>query len=330
VRRLSLAVGIVAASCSGSAQAQSSPAPRPEPTIDIAWQGPADCERGEAVRAKVTRLLGGSERAANAKIKVAVDVRREKGRYVAVLETESASGGGKKRLEGESCAAIALATSVVIALSVDPDASLEPEAPEEKPPEPDPEPVPAPEPAPPRPPPKAPAPARVTRAFVQASVGVLFGLLHEASASFGGGLGVRHRRLSLELAFALHQRRDVTHAERPELGAELSLATGELLGCYAAVPSRSATLELCPGIRLEHLSASAFGASDPDEARVLIGSGLAVLRGRFRATSWLSAQLDVGVAARPFRPRFVLVGVGNVFETPAFSPFARSGLVLEF
>lgn len=327
MRRLSLAVGIIAASWSAPLQAQAEPPGELAPAIEIAWNGPPDCDRGDAVRAKVTRLLGGSERAANAKINVSVEVRREKGRYLAVLETQS---GGKKRLEGESCAAITLASSVVIALSVDPDASLEPERAEketEPPPEP---PKPAAPPARLLAPPKPPVAPRVTRAFVQGTVGVLFGLLPEPSTSFGGGIGVRHRRLSVELTFALHQRRDVTHEQRPELGAELGLATGELLGCYAAVPSRFATLELCPGMRLEYLSASAFGASDPGEARVLIGSALGVLRGRLRATSWLSAQLDVGVAARPFRPRFVVVGVGDVFETPLVSPFARSGLVVEF
>jgi len=62
----------------------------------------------------------------------------------------------------------------------------------------------------------------------------------------------------------------------------------------------------------------------------VLAAGVGVLRGRLRATSWLSATLDAGLAVRPFQPKFVLLGVGDVFETPAFSPFARTGLSLEF
>jgi hypothetical protein len=40
--------------------------------------------------------------------------------------------------------------------------------------------------------------------------------------------------------------------------------------------------------------------------------------------------LEAGVAVRPFQPSFVVIGVGKVFETPLVSPFARTGLIVEF
>jgi hypothetical protein len=329
VRCFAWSVGLVAAVWAGAARAQTVAAPeQPSPSVQIEWQGPEDCERGDAVRAKVSRLLGGSDRAAAGGIKVFVTVRHEKGRFVAVLETASSAGGGKKRLEGESCEAIALASSVVIALSVDPNASLDAETPAQEPtPEPPPKARPALEPMPPR---KPEPPRREARLYLHGSIGVIFKLLGEPSAFTGAGVGVRHRRLSVELSGAVYQAREVTNSERPKLGAELRLATGELLGCYAALPFQLGALELCPGVRIEYLTATAFGVSNPDEAGVLMLSGLALVRGRLRATSWLSAALDVGIAARPFQPRFVLVGVGDVFETPVFSPVARIGLALEF
>jgi hypothetical protein len=136
--------------------------------------------------------------------------------------------------------------------------------------------------------------------------------------------------VSLELAGAVYQHRDVRRADRSRLGAELSLVTGELLGCYALVPFQLGAVEVCPGLRIEYLDARAFGVSNPEEGSVLLAAGVAALRGRLRATSWLSATLDGGFSARPFHPTFVLVGVGDVFEIPVFSPFARTGLVLEF
>ena len=311
------------------AQTRAAPDANAPAALELSWQGPADCERGDAVRAKVLRLLGGSSELTPA-VKVAVTVRREApGRYIASLETATLQGRGSKRLEGESCDAIALATSVVIALSIDPNASLDAEEP----------PAPASEPPPPvrrrpdvRPPPPPPHPPepRETKPYLHGGVGVLFGLLGGPSAFTAAGVGVRHRRFSLELGGAVYQPRDVTSARRSSAGAELGLFSGELLGCYSVVPFRLGAVEACPGARLEYVSARAFGVSNPDQAEVLLGSGLVALRGRLHPTSWLSATLDAGLSLRPFHPTFVLAGVGDVYEIPMLSPFARTGLALEF
>jgi hypothetical protein len=297
--------------------------------LALTWTAPADCQRGAAVRAKVLRLLG-SRRAALVAVEVSVTVERQApSRFVALLETTTARGGGSKRLEGESCEAIALASSVVIALSIDPEASLdaEPATPEQPRPAPPPRPTP-----PPRKPSAAPRPreTRETKPYLHASIGVLFGLLGDPSAFTAAGVGVRHRRLALELSGAVYQPRDVTRADRPKVGAELQLFSAELWSCYAAIPFALGALEVCPGGKLEYLRARAFGVSNPDEGGVLILAGVAALRGRLHPTSWLSGTLDVGVAARPFHPTFVLLGVGDVYEIPVFSPFARTGLAVEF
>jgi hypothetical protein len=317
---------------SSAAPAWAQPALPAPSGLQISWQGPPECERGDELRAKVARMLSGSQQSASEQVQVNVTVRQEQGsRYVAKLETRSKAGGGIKRLEGESCEAVALASAVVIALSIDPSASLDAETVSEPPPaEPRPKPRPKPRSEPPlvrRSPPPAP---RVTFPYLHGSIGVLFELLDKPSAFTSAGVGARHRRLSLELAGAVYQPRDVVRPDRPTVGAELRLVSAELLGCYAALPFQLGALELCPGARLEYLSAAAFGVTHPDDGSVLLGSGLAVARGRLRATSWLSATLDAGVAARPFHPSFVLVGVGNVFDIPVFSPFARTGLVVEF
>ncbi len=61
-------------------EAAASPAAAPTQPLPIDWQGPDDCDRGDAVRAKVLRLLGGSQRALSGGVKVSVTVRREKAR----------------------------------------------------------------------------------------------------------------------------------------------------------------------------------------------------------------------------------------------------------
>lgn len=319
---LALAALGVAAPARAQVAAAAEQAP-PALGLAIRWQGPEDCQRGDAVQAKVLRLLGGSKRMLAERFEVSVTVRRgASSRYVAELETSSASGGGTKRLEGESCDAIALASSVVIALSIDPQASLDA-----------PEPLTEPEPEQRRrasPPRREPREPRATSPYLHGSVGVLFGLLGEPTAFSQAGVGVRHHLVSIELAGGLHQTHDVLTAAKPRAGAALRLYTVDLLGCYAPLRWPLGSLAVCMGARLEHLSARAFGVSNPDKGTVLILAGLGVLRGRLRATSWLSATLDAGFSVQPFHPTFVLLGVGDVLDIPVVSPLARSGLALEF
>jgi hypothetical protein len=327
---LALATLGVAAPARAQVAAAAEPARR-ELGLAIRWQGPEDCQRGEAVQAKVLRLLGGSKRAVGERFEVSVTVRRgASSRYVAELETSSASGGGTKRLEGESCDAIALASSVVIALSIDPQASLDAQEPLTEP-EHEREPEPEPEQRHHAPPARRePLERRATSPYLHGSVGVLFGLLGEPTAFSQAGVGLRHHLVSIELAFGLHRTHDVLTAARPRAGAALRLYTFDLLACYAPLRSPLGSLAACMGGRLEHLTARAFGVSNPDQGTVLILAGLGVLRWRLRATSWLSATLDGGVSVQPFHPTFVLLGVGDVLDIPVVSSLARTGLTLEF
>ncbi len=54
-------------------------------------------------------------------------------------------------------------------------------------------------------------------------------------------------------------RATVSLADQRRVGAELRLFSGELLGCFAAVPFQLGAVELCPGFKLEYLSATAYG-----------------------------------------------------------------------
>ena len=123
--RRSAVAALVISTWVAAAAAQTAPAEGETEAggLELTWNAAADCDRGVAVRAKVLRLLG-SRRAALVAVKVSVTVVREApSRFVATLVTATSKGGGSKRLEGESCDAIALASSVVIALSIDPEAS---------------------------------------------------------------------------------------------------------------------------------------------------------------------------------------------------------------
>lgn len=332
-RALPLAFAVI---CAARAPAHAQPE-----GLALTWTAPADCQRAPEVRARIGRLLGGAK-ATQRRMRVAVDVRREEGsHFVADLYTEMEGGAGHKRLEGESCDAIALATSVVIALAIDPEASLDDSAHDQSR-----------QPAgetgepqdlrkrarKPRSHETAPTlgPAEVTPGslgvspYLQLSVGALLELMGEPSAFVSAGLGFRFRLVSLELSGALHQPRSISRQDRPNVGAELELYSAELLGCFIALSSELAGLEACTGAELAYMTARAVGVSHPGRGSVLLLSGVGVLRGRLRATQSLSATIDLGVSARSFRPTFVLVNVGDIFEVPGASTFARTGLSLEF
>lgn len=304
--------------------------------LDLQWFGPTQCQGGPEVRAKVERLLGTAEvRPTGRWLKAEVRLRRETStRYVADLLTETKDGMGRRRLEGESCDAMVLASSLVIALAIDPTLSLDARGLEE----------PA---SSPRQEPQAQvaltdlaevpglaapvAPARFPISpYLQLSLGTLLQLMGGPSLFASAGLGLRYGPASLELGAAFHQPRRVYLVDPRRMGAELDLKSGELLGCLAALRHELASLSVCAGGELEYLSARAFGVSDPGSGSVLLLAGVGTLRGRFRATSWFSATLDGGVSARQYQPTFVVLGVGHVFAIPGVSPFARTGIALEF
>jgi hypothetical protein len=287
------------------------------PNLKLTWDAPPGCPSRSDVERSVDRLLGGrspDDRRIDARVVVTL---RPSGIWLAELAI-TGSASGRRELEGESCSAIALATSVVLAFAIDPRAA--PASPEE-----------------PREPPAAPVVpiaretvSEPTVVFVHAFGGAALRALPAAAIEFGLGAGVRHGRWETELMAAYAPSRSVQVSGPPRAGAEIDMLSATALGCFAPVATAAAALDLCVGGALERMAADANGVSNPGSGSVLLFSPTAAVRSRSRLTPRLSLVLDLAATVRPFHPRFVIDGVGQVYDIPIVGGSLSGGLQLGF
>lgn len=139
------------------------PAPPEEPfpaTLDLQWNAPPGCSSADAIEARIEALLSGPPRGDGEAQVVANVVRTRRGVHM-TLTTTFEGAADVREVESASCDALADATAVLLAVSLEPSLELEPK-PVEPEPEPEPESAPIPPPLapeapePPEPPPRMP------------------------------------------------------------------------------------------------------------------------------------------------------------------------------
>ncbi len=271
------------------------------PRVALTWTAPAQCPGGSAIVAEVDRILG--EQGARPAAPLAVDARvtGSEGAYVVEVRTTSADGPRSRSLRGKTCAAVADATALVIALAIDPNAippprpepvaapALSPSssgspapgpsaptevtpAPRAPPPTPEasadaapppkPAPKPTPKPAAPAPPPK-PIATRVAPSYrLQAWGGGETGALPAATPMFGAEAGVVLVNFRLMLGGeGLLSQKHLLPAS--QVGGNVGLGAGYLDVGYTFTPG---AFELGPLAGLEIGSLQASGSGTPSDA----------------------------------------------------------------
>jgi hypothetical protein len=326
-----LALGVA---MSASAQELAAPAPvaappaKPEPPeLSLTWQAPATCPAPADVEAQFARLLGGAARVPTGKhvtATAAVHVAGP-GRWILELTTVLDGAGGKRNLSGDSCASVASAAALILALMIDPAAAERAGVAEAPPP-------PPPKPAPPPPTIVAPPPPPA-RPFLQPSarafLGGVFLLLPEPTLAAGVAVGARHGHVAAELTFlATTERRGETAAG---VGGDFRLLAGGARAC--GVLGQRVLYQLCLGGELERLagvgSALEPPQGGPPKATMLAGTGSGLVS--IPLTGPLALTIELGVAARTYRPTFtatVADVITPVFRVPAVSASGAAGLSL--
>lgn len=110
MRLTGLAWGLVCLLAAGAARAD-------EPVL-LTWNAPAGCPSGAAVRGQVERILGG---ATNHRVVARADVTEAAPADWSVhLVTDVDGARGERTLDANSCASLANATALIVALAVDP------------------------------------------------------------------------------------------------------------------------------------------------------------------------------------------------------------------
>jgi hypothetical protein len=84
-----------------------------EPRLSIAWNAPSACPDETSVRANIAQLLAGS----TAPVDARAEVHRAGERWSVVVRMN----GGERRLDTDSCRALAEATALIVAMAVDPE-----------------------------------------------------------------------------------------------------------------------------------------------------------------------------------------------------------------
>lgn len=246
-------------------------------------------------------------------------VTRSEGGADVSLETTDGGLRGARTLHGSTCDEVTSAAALVIALAIDPKAvaahSQSTGVVAFDPPAVGPTSAPGGSPCPPPPVPNAPPPIIVrvpvpapatsdVSAFLDAGVVADVGSLPGPSAGPTARAGIASHRFGARLGVAYLTPRFAAappEAGRPTRGADVSLVTSDLLGCYALIPGATA-LDVCGGL----------------EAGALFAEGQAFQRSNAALKPWLAAVAGIELAVPVAGPLTLRAQLG------AAVPFGRS------
>ncbi len=338
--KLWVGVAVAAATVASSQFARGAEAP-----VVLAWDAPAGCPDRASVEAEIVRSLGTARRGAT--LSAGAVVRREGSEWKAVLVTTRGAETGERELWAPSCALLAKATALALALAAArPDEPLL--APDALPlsaassPSPVERPqadssssssssVPVEQPSAPALPRTgssdaiaAPLAAR-TRFAIGASLAVDFGALPHAGVGPSLHIAWRPSRLEAELGLLYLAGQHATLGDRG--AATFYLATASARLCYV-VPLALA-VGPCAWMDLGTLGAASTGPLTTSAASLWAAPGFSV-RVRWPKDGRLAASGDLGAAIALARPEFVLDGVRHVYQAAPLTARGTIGIEARF
>jgi hypothetical protein len=269
--------------------------------VELQWNAAASCPSASYVVGEVGRILGGSS-GPESTVRARADVTHEEsGPWKVTLTTQGEGASGRRSFSAESCQALADATALILAMTVNPNVT---------PTEPPPTPAAAPvtEPAPPAPaPPSSSTPNELLHFSVRASLAGDVGMLPSASVGPEVGLAWLPGHLRAEVSASYLGPQLATSAASQGAGADIELWTFSARAGYAW-PVGTFALGPLAGVDVESLSADGFGgtASSFHQSAVLAaigGGGLLMWSPLPSLGLRLTAQAEVPLS----RPSFVVV-----------------------
>ncbi len=188
--------------------------------LALSWQAPSGCPSTGEVRAEIARLLGGAIASVPGGRLQARAVVTQGKVWAVALETESAGQNGQRSLEAGSCAELANATALIIALMIDPDAVAEH--------------------APPSTPPPAPLPRRPAgdSTPLESHAGIIVmgsqGTLPSVDVGVGGSLGISGRlwRAEVRASYGLRRNQEASAPLPPGGHGQFNFFSALLAGCF--------------------------------------------------------------------------------------------------
>jgi hypothetical protein len=289
----------------------------------FAYDAPAECPS----RVEFSALVGARTKAwpaSTSPFAVAVTIQKEPDALVGRVTFERAGQSTPRELRAASCAELAEALSLIVAILVDPQAQDPPPPPSSKPLPPPPSSVPVPAAAPP------PRPL-----WFSAGLEAVFATAVTGAVEVGGrlfvGLGRGEDSLlasSVRLSFAHAASHEVSPASG--LRADFSLDTGRLDACIARVAHGGLSLEPCPFFELGRVQAVGLHPDgDVTSNDTWAALGL-VLRPSFTLWHRLVLGGALGVSLPVTRYRYAFTGESELTHTASVGLDAALGLGVRF
>jgi hypothetical protein len=351
-----LAVGLLCALSSSAAWADAAP------QFNLRWTGPRGCPPVDEVRASVLELAGSE---APAPVTAYVSVKQTRQGFHLSLVTYRAGQRGQRELSAPTCAALVEAVTVILAIAIDPELLTRSDLADAEPvraasvageevasltlpqalPETDAIPVPPARFAPPQAAQEAGfaddegfapdgAEGSSNQVLASAAGAVESGTMPGLGFGFTARVGGRFGRYRLETQLSRYLSRRAVGAD-PSKGAELTVSSVGIWGCFRAIPSRELGLSPpgvpytdlnprieagpCLGAELGQLDAVGFGIAAPARGRSSYAGTGGALRLGATANSWLSLDLRLEGVVLLHRPTFVVDELGPVHRPDAWS-----------
>jgi hypothetical protein len=316
------------------------------------WASVAGCPKDREVRAEIERVLGGPPSPASRRyLRAEATVSRTgTGGFHLHLITDLGGTVGERDFDGPTCAAVANAAALIVALTFDPDALTRRAEPAPPAPSQRPAPVPPAAPAPPvvslpepailpAPLPDAgplaspPSAAPVPRPRPVLAMGVMgsasTGALPEVGEGLGGRVGLLAGRFRADVSVSYWPDRTATLPRRPLAGGRIHLVAADGSACWALL---RAPLEISPclGLEVGSMVATGFGVrSDGSGAALWIAPSAEALAA-LPVGRRFAARLDLGVLVPAERPPFVITSAGTVYRAGPVVGRAALGLEIRF
>lgn len=293
--------------------------------VSLEWHAPASCPQQDAVEAEIARLLGvqpPSSTTLHASAEVSSDTQFNLSLVV--------NGAPARTLHADNCAELASATSLIVAIAIDPSVATR---------ELDPEPT-APSPAPPaQAPPSAIAPVEVAprdeepHASLHWGAALLadyvVGTVPRSEPWFGFAALARLNRLDFTLGVRLAPSRQARLADDPNIGAQFSAWNAFVQVAYAFI-DRPVRVSAYAASEFGRIAATGFGVDVVYTGHSFwsaLGTGLEIQAPIFR---FVHLQAQVGVVV-PLRRSDFALGDGRVVDrAEALGAIARIGVAFIF
>ncbi len=277
----------------------------PAVPLEIVWRAPEECPNREAALAQLRALLvhrPAMEQGAEARVEI---VRGREGRFVVAMQTRLGTLVNQRRFDGATCEDVVRATTLIIAMALDPvgvaAAKTEGAA--------APQPAPVREPLAPAPPPRVPGASLALAVGARASGDA--GSLPLPTLGAGIAFDATYARWFWELSGTLWMSRRASRGPMLGAGADISLKTAAARVCWSPAPA-GAGFYACLGSEVGITMGRGVGIRHPRESRdtwVAASAGIALRRRLWRGVHvW--TNVDAGVPVRI--PSYFIEGYGEV------------------